>query len=327
MERADVRAAVNTGAGGAPHTANGTAKDTGLLCRYKKFLDDHVAQDGEATAANVVFDSGDVLVSEEGGVRNMLFRRSTQAGTCVQEATMGCRGTVADENCGAKGRCRAESGATPSLSYARSMLGAALVLRPTASRALLIGVGGGMVPLYLGGARPGLSLDAVDISEDVLDAAHCLGLDDAGPSVRLHRADGREFLEGQPSFGYDIIFLDAFTREGLMPPCLSTVEFFSLCAKKLGSGGVLVFNTGAASEHASLLETVRASGFEAVQEGQAPGESNLIVAASLTPLTAPASDRLAAEGPDAWFLAGGFAVPSRASGAEMRTDMGWCSGR
>ncbi len=115
-----------------------------------------------------------------------------------------------------------------------------LALAETPRRMLVIGVGGGTLPMFLRKHYPQAAIDAVDIDPQVIDVAKkFLGFrEDA--TLRAHAADGRAFIEAvrQP---YDVIFLDAFSSSEL-PAHLTTREFLLAVRRALTPGGVVVGN-------------------------------------------------------------------------------------
>jgi spermidine synthase len=115
-----------------------------------------------------------------------------------------------------------------------------LALAEAPKRMLVIGVGGGTLPMFLHKHYPQATIDAVDIDPNVIDVARkFLGFrEDA--TLRAHAADGRAFIEAvrQP---YDVIFLDAFSSSEL-PAHLTTREFLLAVRRALAPGGVVVGN-------------------------------------------------------------------------------------
>lgn len=115
-----------------------------------------------------------------------------------------------------------------------------LALADAPRRLLVIGVGGGTLPMFLRKHYPEATIDAVDIDPQVIDVARgYLGLrEDA--ALRAHAADGRAFIEAvrEP---YDVIFLDAFSSSEV-PAHLTTREFLQAVRRALTPAGVVVGN-------------------------------------------------------------------------------------
>lgn len=370
-------------------------------CRFKAFSDEVSGQERSANRSALVFRQGSSLVIEQeehldGELevsRYLLFANGD--GTCHEEALVRCTNiesvggqqqeTAANKpaaaedpraaadgvsgrafsSCAAR-RCRPR--ALVALSYARSMVGGFAAAVPDARRGLMIGVGGGMIPLWVQEARPRMRLDAVDVAKDVLAAAPCFGLParfhsdeeleedgadhsslpsrqraakedqaDVSSNVRLVLADGRAFLERQPFNSYDVIFLDVYTPQDDLPPCLSTVEFFQAIRDRLRPDGVLVWNTHPSTEE-ELAELLRVAGavFPHLAFGQAVGEGNQIILASqnqtLPPPKAPEDKAVGM-----WYAAANFQPVENDAGATTtsmeaahpssqspRRDAHWC---
>ncbi len=109
-------------------------------------------------------------------------------------------------------------------------------LRPDARRALLIGLGAGLLPKAL--ERRGLTVDVFEIDPVIVDAAKRQFRYEPKGSVTV--GDGRALLEtgGGP---WELAFLDAFGAEA--PPAhLFTLESFGRLRDSLMPGGVLAVN-------------------------------------------------------------------------------------
>ena len=116
----------------------------------------------------------------------------------------------------------------------------AMLLRPEATHVAMVGLGGGIVANQFVRDYPGLRMDVAEIDPDIGHVARAyFGLTD-DPRLTVHLKDGRQFLEASER-RYDLIFLDAFSLEGV-PFHLTTLEFFELCARRLAPGGKVVAN-------------------------------------------------------------------------------------
>lgn len=315
-------------------------------CKFHAYSDQLRRANREATPERILYQKGQTIVALDDfdpKLRYMLFLRDD--GFCHEEALIFCKEgsdkvnkqdeikktsalQLTEGRHTGLAKCM-EHPCVPvpriSLSYARSMIGGALAYRPSASRGLLVGVGAGMVPLWVQEARHSLALDAVDISDDVLDAAPCFGLRNDS-NVRLWLQDGRKYMRGALDT-YDIVLLDVFTPKDKMPPCLSTLEFFSEVKSAMRNGGVVAINTWR-NEYKSVLATVLAS-FRSVRLGTAPGESNHILLASDSDISHPVSSSVVKDLGDAvgtWYLEAMFGEVKGDSAVEPRKDNQWCEG-
>jgi len=125
------------------------------------------------------------------------------------------------------------------LAYAKVMpVGLALVENPR--RVLIVGLGGGTIPMFLHKHYPKTTIDVVDIDPDVVDVAKRFFAFREDATLRAHVDDGRRFIEKCRN-PYDIIYLDAFSAENI-PYHLATREFLQAVRKAVAPGGVVVGN-------------------------------------------------------------------------------------
>ena len=169
------------------------------------------------------------------------------------------------------------------LEYTRTMVALLLLWQPTPRSALLIGVGGGSILRALAQSRPAMQVDAVDIDAGVLRiAGEYFGLV-AGPRLRLHVADGRDFVAAARARGatYDAVLLDAFDAEGI-PPALFSAAFLRDVRGLLTPGGVFLANTFAASATQAREAAAAQAAFGRLHEVRvgAGGGNRLFVAAA-----------------------------------------------
>ncbi|MBI4194218.1 MAG: fused MFS/spermidine synthase [Betaproteobacteria bacterium] len=125
------------------------------------------------------------------------------------------------------------------LPYARAAL-VGLALSAQSRRFLVVGLGGGTLPMFLRKHHPNAVIDAVDIDPGVVDVAKkFFGFREDG-LMRARVADGRQFIEKlrQP---YDVIFLDAFGSDSI-PRHLTTQEFLQAVRRAVTPGGVVIGN-------------------------------------------------------------------------------------
>ncbi len=125
------------------------------------------------------------------------------------------------------------------LKYTQSAFaGLALVDNP--HRMLVVGVGGGTLPMFLRRHYPDAAIDAVDIDPQVIEVARRFLDFREDATLRAYAADGRAFIEAvrEP---YDVIFLDAFSSSEV-PAHLTTREFLQAVRRALTPGGVVVGN-------------------------------------------------------------------------------------
>ena len=123
--------------------------------------------------------------------------------------------------------------------YARLMTIATAYPREI-KRVLMLGLGGGAIPSYLGRFLPDATIDAVELDPGVIDVAKkYFGIRETS-KLRLYESDGRVFLN-RHSEPYDLIMVDAFTGS-YIPFHLMTKEFYQLVRDRLAPQGVAAFN-------------------------------------------------------------------------------------
>jgi spermidine synthase len=126
------------------------------------------------------------------------------------------------------------------LAYARVAL-AGLALCDEPRRILVVGLGGGTLPMFLRTHYPAAAIDAAEIDPDVVDVAKKFFGFREDERMRARIGDGRQFIESARLADYDIIFLDAFGARDV-PKHLTTQEFLQAVRRALKPNGVVVSN-------------------------------------------------------------------------------------
>lgn len=169
------------------------------------------------------------------------------------------------------------------LPYARvAFTGLALCAEPR--RILVVGLGGGTLPMFLHKYYPEATIDAVDIDPDVVDVAKKFFGFGEDEFMRAHVGDGRRFIEQfrQP---YDAIFLDAFGSDSV-PAHLTTQEFLQAVRRAVKPDGIVVGNVWARHSNPlydSMVRTYR-DVFDEIFILAVQGAGNMIVLALPRPL-------------------------------------------
>ena len=173
--------------------------------------------------------------------------------------------------------------------YTYGLEGLARAYRPGMRRALMLGLGAGMVPMRL--AETGVAVEVVEIDPVSVRIAQKLFGYDAS-KVRTHETDARTFLHACRS-RYDVVVVDLFHGDGT-PDYLVTREFFRDLRNCLAADGVAVFNTFAyltrPASYAHLLTTLKSElPHLALYRPPADGSTltNSFIAASAQPLPQP----------------------------------------
>jgi predicted membrane-bound spermidine synthase len=120
---------------------------------------------------------------------------------------------------------------------------------------LMLGLGGGSIPAYLGRFMPDISITTVEIDPGVITAAKTyFGIRET-PRMRYRDGDARVFLNRHTE-RYDLIVVDAY-RGGYVPVHLLTREFYTLLKQRLAPGGAVAFNVHDGTKlYASTVRTL-----------------------------------------------------------------------
>src|SRR6266850_1762657 len=162
------------------------------------------------------------------------------------------------------------------LSYARVAL-AGLALCEEPRRILVVGLGGGSLPMFLRAHYPGAMIDVAEIDPGVVDVAKKFFGFVEDERMRARVGDGRQFIERAPPGGYDIIFLDAFGARDV-PKHLTTEEFLLAVRRALRPNGVVVSNVWRPASNPLYDSMVRThqEAFEELFILDVPGDVNNI---------------------------------------------------
>lgn len=119
-----------------------------------------------------------------------------------------------------------------------AMVGLAFV--PAPKRILVVGLGGGSMPMFLRAVLPDAHIDVVDIDPDVVAVARRYFGFREDDTLRVQVADARAFIESSGP-AYELIFLDAYGPSSI-PEHLATREFLQAVRARLAEGGAVVSN-------------------------------------------------------------------------------------
>jgi spermidine synthase len=130
------------------------------------------------------------------------------------------------------------------LEYTR-LIFAALFVNDKPFRALIVGLGGGVLPRAISRYIPDAEIDVVDIDPDVVEVAERFFMFTPGEQVKVHIADGRSFIreaaKNRENMKYDLVILDAFNSSSI-PKHLITREFLLELLQVLDPKGVVAAN-------------------------------------------------------------------------------------
>ncbi|HIJ74148.1 MAG TPA: fused MFS/spermidine synthase [Candidatus Hydrogenedentes bacterium] len=161
-----------------------------------------------------------------------------------------------------------------------------LVLDPTITSALFVGLGGGTGPKAFLSDYPHLRVDVVEIDPMVVDIAETYFGLPPDPRLRVIVRDGRVQLQrGRQKYG--AIIMDAYASGAYgpyVPYHLITQEFFQLAWGRLENGGSLVYNVvgaygGEFDEMVRGVYSTLATTFQAVYAFKARSSLNTVFVA------------------------------------------------
>ena len=158
-----------------------------------------------------------------------------------------------------------------------AFVGLALIEEP--KRIMVVGIGGGTMPMFLRKYYPNATIDAVDIDPDVVHVAKQYFGFREDEKLKAHVGDGRAFIENARE-PYDVIFLDAFGTRNV-PPHLTTIEFMRAVRRAVKPGGVVVGNIwgrGANRLYDDMVRTYQEA-FDELYMLDVPGTTNKILLA------------------------------------------------
>jgi len=129
------------------------------------------------------------------------------------------------------------------LTYTRAMM-SSLLFKPSPRNVLLIGLGGGSLAKFLLHHFPLCRIDAIEHRELVVRLAHGYFLLPEEQRLRVHIADGAEFVQHKAaatSGCYDLILVDAYHDTG-MDDAMGEQQFLHDCHSLLTTDGLLAIN-------------------------------------------------------------------------------------
>jgi spermidine synthase len=165
------------------------------------------------------------------------------------------------------------------LSYARTVL-AGLALSGKSRRMLVLGLGGGSLPMFLHKNYPEAIIDVAEIDPDVVAIAKRFFDVREDARLRIHLGDARSFVEASDPGSYDLILVDAYGANSA-PAHLTTQEFLRALRRAVSPQGVVIGNLWRRPFNASYDSMVLTyqSVFEQNMNLDVPGDVNSILLA------------------------------------------------
>ena len=173
--------------------------------------------------------------------RGIIFEGPSLNGSIiVDESTNGMRTLLFERNGARQSVVKIGDPDHLELSYARTVL-AGLPLGGKLNRILVIGLGGGSLPMFLHHNFSQAVIDVAEFDPAVIAVARKFFDVKEDDRLRLHLGDGRGFVEASVPAYYDVIIVDAYGANSV-PPHLSTQEFVRLLRRAVAPEGVVIGN-------------------------------------------------------------------------------------
>lgn len=172
-------------------------------------------------------------------------------------------------------------------SYTRMMM-AALLLAPAPKRVLIVGLGGGTLPVAFAELLPDARIDVAEVDHAVVEAAKKHFGFRPSERLRVHVRDARVFVKRAiaANVRYDAVLLDAYNAD-YIPEHLLTVEFINEARRLLAPNGVLAANTFGTSRLYDHESQTYREVFGAFFNLKTPASHNRIILAANGELPAP----------------------------------------
>ena len=165
--------------------------------------------------------------------------------------------------------------------YTKMMISALALLETEATRGLVIGLGGGVVPTAMRRLAPNMDIDTVDVNPAVVKIAQSHFGFVVDEKTRAHVQDGRVFVKRAVAKGrrYDIVMVDAFNAD-YIPEHMTTVEFARELRQLIEPDGLLVINTFSNSQLYDRQSTTYTAAFGRFHNFLMPEKNTRIVLAT-----------------------------------------------
>ena len=129
-------------------------------------------------------------------------------------------------------------------SYSKLVLAGFTQVKQPPSRILVLGLGGGTIPMILESLYPEATIDSVEIDPAVVQVAKDWFNYVESDKQKVHTVDGRVYVkrQGLRNVKYDVIILDAFNGD-YIPEHMMTEEYFRELKKIMTPDALLMANT------------------------------------------------------------------------------------
>ena len=203
---------------------------------------------------------------------------------------------------------------------------AGLLLNPDPQRVLVIGLGGGSIPMAFADLFPEAEIDVVEVDEAVVRVAEEFFAFQESDRMRVFVDDGRPFIKraGLRGQTYDFIVLDAFSGD-YIPEHMLTREFLEEVKAIMTEDSVLVANTFSTSRLYDHESVTYQRVFNEFYNFKLPSTGNRIIIARLQPL--PPRGELVREARTLADSVEKYGVPLLEYPRRLSTTVDWDTGR
>ncbi len=162
---------------------------------------------------------------------------------------------------------------------------AGLLLNPNPQSILVIGLGGGSIPMTFSDLYPDARIDVVEVDEAVVRVAEEFFYYKDTENMKVYVDDGRPFIKraGLRGNSYDYIVLDAFSGD-YIPEHMLTREFLEEVKSIMTDDSVLVANTFSTSRFYDHESVTYQRAFNEFFNFKMPTSGNRIIITQLDPL-------------------------------------------
>lgn len=199
---------------------------------------------------------------------------------------------------------------------------AGLLLTPDPRRILIIGLGGGSIPLTFSDLLPHAVIDVVEIDDAVVDVAKEFFFFEETDNMRVFVDDGRPFIKRAGIRGetYDYIVLDAFSGD-YIPEHMLTLEFLEEVKRIMSPEAVLVANTFSTSRLYDHESVTYQRAFTEFYNFQLPSSGNRIIITRLD--TLPPRGELVSEARHLYVSLEKYGIPLLDYPRRLSTRVNW----
>lgn len=162
------------------------------------------------------------------------------------------------------------------MQYIKMMLQESAVKKPDAKRALVLGLGGGLIVRWLYRNIEGIEIDAVELDPMVIKVARSYFKLPQDERIHIWLGDAGEFVRRPTNnVEYDLIYLDTYGSDSI-PDHLQTEEFFTSVNRMMADGGIATMNLFKISPNSYVGNNFKAA-FPNNETSEVVGGSNVIM--------------------------------------------------